>query len=587
MKKNFKISALLLSCCIWLSSCADFLDEEPRGSVSDEYTATEEGAEKELLSLYQINNSLLEPMYMIGELGSDCIGYGGNVGSRLYWKAAVRYEDQYLVNSSENGELWKWLYVGLSTVNTAISSIENASFQKEENRTKLLSEAYALRAYYMLYLTETFGPAAYFTTSYVTSPSQIDGSQPGLSTFYRQILQDLDNAIGNLPQPSVVRASQFGRMDQGIAKAIEMRALMALASKEDTVITASGAGSASSCYQKAIELCKSLRNDYGYELESNYEDIFRADNPKSKEVIWSVQYENSIYNSQGDRVGGSHMHRYWTPQYNKTAYKSSIPGLPSHSIYYGREYRACIPTLYFIRSFSKYDKRRDATFFSAYCRFPNGNGGLAPDLTDTLLVRSLDVLTPEEKESYTSRGIYCDDLTDLYDLSTGALLSETVRSYANTMKKWHDNSRETMKQEYAYRDAIVMRLAEVYLTEAEAQIRLGKASEACKLIKELRKRDIMEGHEDELAVTDSDMTMDFIRTEYARELGAEMWNKYMVKRTLQPAEWAQWIAKRNPDACEISDGGVKAYHYWRPVPQSVIDSYTTLGIDFKQNQGYE
>ena len=103
---NISIKDLsLLIFCVAVSSCNNFLEEDPKGSVSDVYALTEEGAEKELLSLYQVNCSLLEPMYMIGELGSDCIGYGGNVGSRLYWKAAIRYEDQYLVNSSENGAL--------------------------------------------------------------------------------------------------------------------------------------------------------------------------------------------------------------------------------------------------------------------------------------------------------------------------------------------------------------------------------------------------------------------------------------------------------------------------------------------------
>lgn len=585
MKKKIFYIAILFS--VILVSCDSFLEEDPKGSVSGVYAETEEGAEKQLLSLYQINNSLLEPMYMIGELGSDCIGYGGNVGTRLYWKAAVRYEDQYLLDRSENGELWKWLYVALSTVNTSIASIDKASFGNESDKERLLAEAYALRAYYLLYLTETFGPAAYYSENYITSTSQIDGAQPGLSTFYRRILADLDYAKKYLQVPSIVRSSQFGRMDLGIAKSIEARTLMALASKPDSVITAAGLVDSKECYTRTIDLCSSIRKDYGYELEDNFEDIFKPENEYSKEIIWSIQYENSIYNTTGDLIGGSHMHRYWTPQYNKTAYKSSISGLPSHSIFYGREYRACIPTYYFITNFSRYDKRRDATFFSAYCRFPNGDGSQMPDLSDTLLVRSLDVLTAEQKAAYTSRGIYCDDLTDLYDLQTGALKNNTVRSFANTMKKWHDPSRSAMKQEYAYRDAIVIRLGEIYLTEAEALVRIARNKEACELINELRHRALMPGYESELEVTEKDMTIDFIRNEYARELGAELWNKYMVKRTLQPEEWARWIAEHNPDACEIADGGVKAYHYWRPVPQSVLDSYVTLGIEFKQNEGYK
>lgn len=584
--KTFKY-LLCGAICLSLMGCDDFLQEDPKGGVDDTYAATPVGAEKEVLSLYQMNCSLLEPMYMYGELGSDCIGYGGNVGSRLYWKAAVRYEDQYLVNDGECAQLWNWLYRALSTTNTAIASIEAASFDNATAQDKLLSEAKALRAYYMLYIVENFGPAAYYSDQKITGLDQVDGNQPGMSSFFKCILSDLDSSIPNLETPAVQRSKQFGRMDQGIAKSIEARAYMALAAKPDSVITNSGIGSAKNCYEKALALCNSVINDYGYKLEANYGDIFSPSNQKGNEIIWSVQYGNSIYNTNGDLIGGNHMHRYWTPQYNKTAYKSSIPGLPSHSIFYGREYRACLPTYYFITSFSKFDNRRDDTFFTAYCRFPNGDGSQSPIMSDTLLVRALDILTPEEKAYYTDRGIFCDDLRDLYDTTTGALLNVNVRSFANTMKKWHDPSRDAMKQEYAYRDAITIRLGEIYITAAEANVQLGNKNEAARIITELRKRCLKEGHEAELAVTENDMTMDFIRTEAARECGCEIWNKNMVKRTLQPTEWAKWIAEHNPDCCEIADGGVKAYHYYRPVPQSVIDSYATLQIDFKQNEGYK
>ena len=587
MKKVFKSIIMLAGLGACLCSCSSFLDEDPRGAISEKFAQTPEGAEKQLLSLYNINNTLLESMYMYGELGSDCIGYGGNVGSRLYWKAAVRYEDQYLVNDGTCGTLWSWLYRALSVVNGSIASIESTDFANEKDRKALLAEAYALRAYYLLYLTETFGPAAYYSETAISSITQIDGLQPGIGTFYKRILLDLNAAIGDLAKPADMRKKQPGRMDEGIAKAIKVRALMALASKDSATITEAGMASANACYEEAVSLCNSLKNDYGYKLESKFEDIFDPSNPNSNEVIWAVQYGNSIYNSTGDLNGGNHMHRYWTPQYNKTAYKSSISGLPSHSIFYGREYRACLPTYYFITVFSPYDKRRDATFYSAYCRFPNGDGSQAPDLKDTLLIRALEVLTPEQKASYTSRGILCDDLTDIYDIETGAVLNITVRSYCNTMKKWHDPSRLAMKQEYAFRDAITIRLGEIYLTQAEAYVQLGMKSEAAKVINDLRQRALMPGHEAELTVSESDMDMDFIRNEAARELGGELWNKYMVKRTLQPEEWARWIAKHNPDACELADGGVKAYHYYRPVPQSVIDSYSTLGIDFKQNDGYK
>mgnify|MGYP000258375694 CR=1 FL=1 len=45
------LSAILLS----LASCEDFLAEDPKGNITEAYALTEDGAEKEVLSLYQIN----------------------------------------------------------------------------------------------------------------------------------------------------------------------------------------------------------------------------------------------------------------------------------------------------------------------------------------------------------------------------------------------------------------------------------------------------------------------------------------------------------------------------------------------------
>ena len=60
MKKQVYIlfGLVLMSATAALTSCGDFLDEDPKGNVSSLYAETQEGAEKQLLSLYQVNCSL-------------------------------------------------------------------------------------------------------------------------------------------------------------------------------------------------------------------------------------------------------------------------------------------------------------------------------------------------------------------------------------------------------------------------------------------------------------------------------------------------------------------------------------------------
>lgn len=583
MKLNYKLYSVCLSLLMTFCGCDSFLEETPKGSINDTYAQTEKGAEAELLSLYQINTELLEQWFMVGELGNDLMAYGGNV--RDYWKGLITYTDTYMIDNGSNEGLWKWLYVALSTINTSINSINAADFHSESKRSELLSEAHALRAFYLHQIVEIYGPAAYYAEMPITNPEEIGGTQPGIATFYKRILADLEIADHSLKAPSEVRSSSFGRMDQGIAKAIRMRVLMSLAAYDETLISEVGMQSKKHCYEEVVKVATELKNNYGYKLESDFSRIFSPDNTENSEIIWSIQYGNTTFDAQNNFI-----HRYWVSQVNRSvrSYSKTINGLQAHSVFYGREYRAVMPTYYFVHVFNKYDKRRDATFISGYCRTDDWNE--LPDFSDTLLIRALDVLPQEVKSAYENRGIICDDVADIYDIETGAILNNSnVRSCANNMTKWLDTSRSTAKQEYAYKDAILIRLGEVYVTLAEAYTRLNRKDEAAQVITELRQRALMPGHEEALTVNPEDIDISFILDEGARELGGELFRWQMLKRALDKDAFCQWIKEKNPDTNpgnEVKGIGIKPYHINRPVPLSTINSYKALNIEFKQNEGY-
>ena len=583
MKTNYMKYFIFIFFSALYYSCDSFLEEDAKGRIDSKYALTEEGAEKELLSLYQVNADMLDHMYMIGEMGNDLMLNGGN--TRDYWRGLIRYEDRFLIDNSNNANYWKWLYVGVVNANISINSITKAVFSDDAHRKNLLSEAHALRAFYNLLLVETYGPAAHLTFDIVNTPNDVSVNQIGISGFYKAVFEDLNIADNNLSMPDIVRAREFGRMDLGIAKMIRLRALMSLGSYDDSMIAAAGQSNKKQCYQDAANLSDKLIKEYGYKLEDKYENVFSESHEQSKEIIWSIQYNNSIYSSNNNYI-----FRYWTPYFNRSLNSGNIKGLPSHAVYYGREYRTFLPTLYFIQAFDKTDKRRAATFDWVWCRIDESNDpiGAKPIFSDTLLIRSLDVLPANIKQAYRARGIACDDVADIYNLNTGVPTSINARSCFNSVRKWQDITRLAAKQEYAFRDAILMRLGEVYITQAEAYIQLGETDKAAQVITELRKRAVTPGHKDQLKVNSGDMTLKFILDEGTRELGAELYRWYMVKRALSPANWVKWMREHNPDTHELDTdvAGIKEYHYYRPVPKSTIDDYKALGLEFKQNNGY-
>lgn len=552
------------------NSC-NFLEEEPKGLIGDSYAKTEEGIESLVLSLYACNRDFVNQLALFADNGTDVSTYAVN-GSGLYYGEAMSYNNSLLISNENNSLYWKYLYNCLNVANTGIKYVEEATIASPEKREKLTSEVHALRAFYLFMIVETWGPASHYSVT----PSQsviTKGYQPGIAQFYKTILDDLDIADENLQMPD---KKEFGRINQGVAKAIRMRVLMSLAAYDDTILSEIGY-TKSQCYEETIDLCTSLINDYGYELLTDYASIFDVKNQINNEIIWSIQYTTDLNYNGLTGANGNNLHKYWVGWYNKSVKNPSenIDGLWGHSIYYGRENRWIMPTYYYIRCFSKYDKRRAQTFQTVWCRIPD-NWNNPPIDTDTLLIRPLDPVSPDYVQAYKEKGIIVDEISDIYDMKTG-IPTVNGRSCYHTFIKFLDPSRDAAKREESFKDVILIRLGEVYITLAEAYVRTGQKEKAASTITELRKRAIIPGHENELKITADEMNMNFILEEGARELGGELNRWYMLKRSGMLVEW---VKEKNPDITLI-----EAHHIYRPLPQDALYEVSNLD-EFIQNKGY-
>lgn len=571
MKNN--IIVYLITSILLLSSCDGYLEENPKGLISDAYAKTEEGVESLILSFYQQNRYLPQRLMLFADTGTDVTTYGMK-GTGWAYESSY-YDDAKLISNSVNSEYWKYLYQILNIANTGIQYLEETPISSEKKKEQLTSEVYALRAFYLFLIVETYGPASH----YADTPSQTvitEGYQPGIATFYKRILSDLDIAFKNLDIP---QNTKWGRMNIGVAKAIKMRVLMALAAYEDNIITEAGY-TKQQCYEETIMLCNSLINDYNYKLLEDYASIFDVNNQINDEIIWSIQYTRDlVYNGMdGKKIDCNFLHRYFVGWCNKSVTNSNqnIDGLWSHSRVYGREFRVGMPTYYYISCFNKYDKRREETFQTAWCRIPD-NWNNDPDYSDTLLIRTLDVVSPEFVQTYKNRGIIVDNLSDIYDTVTG-IPTIDGRSCYQTITKFLDPSRDEAKREEGFKDVILLRMGEVYITLAEAYVRTNQVDKAVNTITDLRKRTLIPGHEEEMKVTASDMDIDFILEEGARELGCELNRWYMLKRS---GKLVEWVKEHNPDISLIQD-----YHIYRPLPQDAL--YEVSNLDqFVQNKGYK
>ncbi|HKG69565.1 MAG TPA: RagB/SusD family nutrient uptake outer membrane protein, partial [Segetibacter sp.] len=146
------------------------------------------------------------------------------------------------------------------------------------------------------------------------------------------------------------------------------------------------------------------------------------------------------------------------------------------------------------------------------------------------------------------------------------------------MHKHNDPTRSGIFEFRSKRDAFVMRIAEMYLIVAEADMQSNNIAEAVTYMNMLRTKRAKPAMENLMMITSADLNIDFILDERARELVGEQLRWFDLKRTNKLIEYVQ---KYNTDA----KNNIQPYQMLRPIPQSQLDAVTNKD-EFKQNAGY-
>lgn len=577
MMKKY-IFTIGLSMTLGLSSCSDFLDETNRNAVTaDVLYGTPEGYENLVNACYAYTKAFMGNTdgYSLTEMGTDCFtGAGsssGNVPALAYYGAELN------PTLKSFRYMWNVLYSGLNCTNAAISRIDNAGLDEATKRHRL-GEVHFLRALYLHLITEIWGDAILYTNE-IQAPETTAIRTPQ-AEIYQQIFADLDEAatLLNGTQPK-----ENGRVTLNAVKALRARLDLYRGN-----------------YSEAATLAKELINSGAYDLYDTFADTFDMVNEagqNNKEAIWWVNYagdanDQTLLSAFSVRPGGEDSPTLG----NRVGNQSPIFACMSYWMVSGcgvwvtpdthAPWVQSQPTLAYLHSFNEHiDQRYDATFKGVWLvnstssnydpNFGPTYGAAGPlQIGDTAFVVSKYVYTDEERTQHHYK-IY--DANDVFDPITHK--SFGTRDYFISGYKFHDSTNPTGWEYFSGRDWFVLRLAEMYLIAAEAEMQLGNKTEAVRLLNILREKRAIPGHEAEMRITEADLDIDFILDERGRELSMEQQRFFDLKRT---GKFIERIKRMNPDVADV----IQSYHQLRPIPQSEIDALTNKS-EFKQNEGYQ
>lgn len=544
MKKIATLLAGIVLMGASVTSCGDFLEEESYGTDVSAFL-TEQGSEALVSTLY----------YKLKYYGYGCFNFGEmtELGTDIWLRGGNSGESEladYRGLTATNGtcaDMWNHYYKELWNIHYFLEQYENVEFKDQEKKARLKGEALMFKAYTLFALNNIYGDV-YLPVS-TNAEEGVTARRSSREVWYQTIYKCMDEAMTLLPETT----PELGRLTRPIAKAFLCRVY--LYDKQ---------------WDKVKELSTDLIENYNYNLAPSWDALWDEFNP-SEENIWTCVWGKEAATS----IQGGNM---WWQAFNM--WIDRYPGVQTMIGYTGFGGCHLAPSKFYL---SLYNKEGDDRWASGFQRAWIYNDGaddtskfpkMQTQYRDTALYLYPGILTQQQRE-YMAPRYTAFDMNDLYK-EDGSPIDR--RSFF-CMKKFNDDDRKAaLDADYSGLDYPIIRLGEVYLMRAEANMHLSQPDRAADDINTLRKRIILPGHEAEMTVKANDISEDFLLDERARELSGEFMRWFDLKRT---GKLVERVKKYNPDAAPY----IKEYHVNRPIPQIQFDGMpdpSTLG----QNEGY-
>ncbi len=584
MKKMYHIMKLsvIAGIVMILYSC-ELEEYNPSGVTAEAIWSTPEGFETLVAAAYSIQRDYYgkENAIFMNESGTDL---WFNASYKSYANEYSRYEGLSAIGGNYHGDTWKKMYEAANLANIGIEQVEEVDWPSQEKKNAIKAEMHFLRAWYYWHIVEFFGGVTLHKEA--IKSVVLTAERSPVEDFYDMIIEDLQFAVENLPYD---QGAQYSRATKKSALGLLARAALSGAyqdeSKRDEYFTI------------ARDAAKELIDNqviYGVELWEDAADIYDPDNNKqNKEACYIA---SNSFNDELNIKYGNRAFWYWTFKYY------DLPGM-TRSSEYGRGSDRFMPTLAMLDFYDESIDARYEAFFREewYCNNEETipvwtleeltENGLDTSLVDQPKFGLGDTAVWVTKKSISDEGkrpYMVVDRDYIYLTTTTNGINPAQSNYFPTLKKFDDPFRDDPENRYGHLDVILIRLAEIYLIAAEAELQLGNISTAADYINVIRTRAAKPGFETDMQITADSVTIDFILDERARELAGEGMRWLDLKRTGKLMEYTRL---RNPDIRNLVDSGIDPflgangnYKILRPIPLSAI---ALDSGEYPQNPAYQ
>lgn len=596
--KNLLLAFALLATGAFSTSCS--LDEEnPGGFTLEALSTSVEGYQALLNQCYfgmQRYMYLTDGWMELTDGDSDLWTYRGNVNTsytQYFW-----FFGGAAPNTTYTNGLWNSMYDGIGSCNLAIATVNNPPFSSEATRREKLAEARFLRAVYYFNAVEQFGAVVKLTEPQTSANYAPVRTEP-MEIYNDIIIPDLLYAVENLP---VGDATYLANPTKKAAMGILAKAYLQTYYYGTTEYV-----------DDALEIAKQLIADseaggatYGAYMYSNLADVFAEDNNlANKEALWK-------YNLYADKTNyGSSNGNYRLNRYNEkflcclSKFGARVDDQDTRLTWGGSQEGLFMPTQHLLNLFVQEDGTLDPRFHQWFSTEWNANTNYtwsadaasnfnkAASVAGTSLVKgdlAIKFVMPQDADYATEIAAKATspyllvDYKDVYDDANKKVIdqkngTENILHYFYPSLNKHNSSNYYVASASSKRNgnlnaAFIIRMAEIYLIAAEADIVANGGANAMGYINKVRARAGAKA----LSGT---ATIRTVLDERARELCGEGMRFYDLKRTGMFKD-ASYLQATHPDLAQF----FKPEYALRPISTTYLNTLSNGTDPEMQNPGY-
>ncbi|MDR2810174.1 MAG: RagB/SusD family nutrient uptake outer membrane protein, partial [Tannerellaceae bacterium] len=206
-------------------ACADFLEVNPKGTLSDSQLNSVEMVEKMILSAYSHveNDNREQSPWLFSDIRSGDAYKGGSNSGDMAWAGDIEVSSTIKESSVELSYKWERAYVAISRANNALARINELSEAEYPDKIKRAAEMRFLRSFQLFQIKQVFNHVVWVDET-MSEEDLLNESNVKYSDqeLWGKIIEDFEYATQHLP----VDNGDIGRIGKYSAMSFLVKALL-------------------------------------------------------------------------------------------------------------------------------------------------------------------------------------------------------------------------------------------------------------------------------------------------------------------------------------------------------------------------